>query len=128
MKTIFIISIVSLAMSFLTNFIFNLIIMPVKKEMEKDAEGPHYVNDNDLKSYYRINKLMILRQVGFLNLLIESGGFLFFMIFSILFLIVVFSVKHSVLWTLLCIPGLIFLYFVLNMISTILSRVIAKEN
>jgi hypothetical protein len=111
MKTLFIISLVSLALSFLTDLIFNLIIMPVKKDVEKDTESPHYVNDNDLKSYY---------------LLIENGGFLFFILFSILFLIVAYSAKHSILWTLLCIPGLFFLYFVLNMISAFLSRVLGK--
>lgn len=126
MKTLFIISLVSLALSFLTDLIFNLIIMPVKKDMEKDTERPHSVNDNDLKSYYHMNKPMILKQVGFLNLLIENGGFLFFILFSILFLIVAYSAKHSILWTLLCIPGLFFLYFVLNMISAFLSRVLGK--
>jgi hypothetical protein len=101
MKTLFIISLVSLALSFLTDLIFNLIIMPVKKDVEKDTESPH-------------------------NLLIENGGFLFFILFSILFLIVAYSAKHSILWTLLCIPGLFFLYFVLNMISAFLSRVLGK--
>ena len=38
MKTLLIISIASLALSFLTNLIFSLIIMPIKKAMEKDAE------------------------------------------------------------------------------------------
>jgi hypothetical protein len=100
--------------------------MPVKKEMAKDAEGSLNINGDDLKSYYHINKPMILRQVGFLNLLIESGGLLFFIIFSILFLIVAYSAKHSVFWTLLCIPGLFFLYFVLNMVSALLSRIMVK--
>ena len=54
-------------------------------------------------------------------MLIESGGFLFFTIFSILALIVAYSVKHSLLWTLLCIPGLFFLYFLLSMVSAFLS-------
>ena len=126
MKTLFIISLVSLTLSFLTDLIFNLIIMPVKKDIEKGTEVPHYVNDNDLKSYYHMNKPMILRQAGFLNLLIENGGFLFFILFSILFLIVAYSAKHSIFWTLLSIPGLIFLYFVLQMVSAFLSRMLVK--
>jgi len=125
-RTLFIISFLSLGLSFLTNLIYNLIIMPIKKDMERNSEGPHYINDNDLKSYYHMNKPMILRQVSFLNLLIEKGGFLFFFLFSVLFLVVVYSAKHSILWTLLYIPGLIFLYFVLNLISVFLSRVLVR--
>ena len=126
MKTLFIISIVSLSLSFLADLIFNLIIMPVKKKMEKGSENPHYINNGDLKSYYHINKPIILRQVGFLNLLVESGGILFFIIFSALFLIVAYLAKHSIFWTLLCVPGLIFFYLILNLISAFLSRLLVK--
>ena len=126
MKTIFIISLVALALSFLTDLLFNLIIMPVKKSMEKESDGPHYVNDYDLKAYYRMNSPEILRKVSLLNFLVEKGGFFFFLLFSVLFLIAVYSFKHSIVWTLLCIPGLIFLYFVLNLVSTLLSRVIVR--
>jgi len=126
MEILFIISIVSLVFSFLMDFIYNLIIMPVKKIMEKEHEGPHYVSEYDLKEYYNINKPMILKQIPILGIIIEKGGFLFFSVFVISFLIVVYSVKYSFVWTLLCIPGLAFLYFVMNLVSALLSRLLVR--
>jgi len=126
MKILIITSAISLVLSFVTDLIYNLIIMPIKKEMEQETEGPHNISPNDLEHYYHINKPMILREVTILNTIIEFGGNFFFVIFSLLFLIAAYMVKKSILWTLLCIPGLVFLYFILNLISVSLSRVIVQ--
>ena len=126
MKILSILSLVSFALSFITNLIFNLIVTPVKKEMERRSDGLHYVNDNDLKDYYKINKPMILIKIKILDIIIEYGSFLFYIIFSTLFLIISYVVKSSILWTLLCIPFLIFFYFIITLISTFLSRILVK--
>ena len=51
MKTLSIVLLTSLVMSFITDLIFNLIIMPVKKDREKSEEGPHYIGPDDLVHY-----------------------------------------------------------------------------
>lgn len=126
MEILFISSFVFLFLSFLADLLFNLIIMPIKKLMEKRSDGAHYVNNYDLAEYYRMNRPGILRKVYFLNFLVKSGGPLFFLLFSVLFLVAVYPLKSSIVWSLLFIPGLIFLYFIMNLVSTLLSRVIVR--
>ena len=126
MKTAIISTIVLLVLSFITDLLFNLIILPVKKEVEKDMIGNCNVSAGDLESFYQMNKPMILRRVPLLDFLIENGGIFFFILFSILFLIVSYLISRSLLWTLLCIPGLFLLYFIITMISLFISRVLVR--
>lgn len=116
--------ILSLAVSFLTELIFDLITIQAIKALQSEDGGCRPVSASDIEWAYKSNKPLILRRIVLLNVIIEYGGFLFFTLFSILFLILVYWMQHSILWTLLCIPGLIYLKFILRLISIALARVL----
>jgi len=114
--------------SLITEIFFNLIVLPAKEEREK-AEPDRLLDANDggLDRLYKNNRPSILRRVSLLNFLIESGGSLFFVIFGVTVLIYVYAVSDSITWILICVPGLIFLYFITNLVSILLSTLLMRE-
>lgn len=127
MSAFLVISVLFFLASLITEIIFNLIVFPGKGEAEAETNRAMELDTDPLNELYKINKPVILRRVPILSSLIESGGTAFFMMFGASLLIMVYLEYNSIAWTLLCVPCLVFLYFILNLLSILLSTLLIQS-
>jgi hypothetical protein len=113
--------------SLITEIIFNLIVFPGKGKAEAQTNRAMELDTNPLNELYKTNRPMILRRIPVLSSLVESGGTVFFVMFAASFLITVYLKYHSIAWTLLCVPGLVFLFFISNLLSILLSTLLVQS-
>lgn len=118
----------SLVLSFILDLIFNLIMLPLKMEAENQhKDAPWYVDGEMLYRFYKNNRPGILRSVPVLDLLVQFGSDIFYIIFSVLFLIISYLINNSVLWTIFCLPGLLFGHFIIEVGTIAIARSMVRR-
>jgi hypothetical protein len=116
-----------LLISIIIDFNYYLIVLPMKEWERKQSGGPIYIAPHMLQIFYKVNKPMILREFAVLDFLIQYGGLLFFIGFSLIFLVLVYMVTNSIGWMLLCSPGLVSLYGILQLASIFLGTLLVQR-
>lgn len=128
MKILFAVSLFALFGSIVVDLIFNLITFPLKNEIEKDPEKrPLYEDSEALTRLYYWNRPKILRENPLADALVRNGSTLLYLVFSLTALIGVYLFTLSVGWTLICIPALVFVYFLSSLVSVLLTTLMMKR-
>jgi hypothetical protein len=114
--------------SLITEIIFNLVVLPAKDTREK--ENPDELVGADakgLRRLYRRNLPPILQKAPVLSLTVEFGGTVFFVVFGVVFLLFVYNESNSLAWTLGCVPGLVFLYYLCSLVGILLATLLMRS-
>lgn len=118
------------AASLITEIIFNLVVLPAKDTREREKEKPDELLEADvegLRRLYRRNLPPMLEKAPVLSLTVEFGGSVFFVISGAVFLIFVYDQSNSLGWTLGCVPGLVFLYYLCSLVAILLATLLIRS-
>jgi hypothetical protein len=130
MKILLVIMGCSLLLSIFFNYLFNWIVAPKRMDWEKKGRQQFMppITARIDGDFYRANKPMILRESGFLDFLVQLGGVMFYVVFSIVSLIVSFAAGNSFWWTLACIPVLYIGLQIMDFLTMMVARFVAARN
>ena len=127
MKILLAILISSFLISVILETIYNMITLAAKNEFENNnPEELIEIDEKVLSLFYLLNKPIAIGELPVIDFLLKHGNILFFLIFSLTSLIIVYLEKHSIFFVLLCIPTLIFLYFITSLVSILFSTLFIK--
>ena len=108
--------------------VFNFLLLPFRNEMEGESEVEQENDeDHDLLTSHQINMPELLMKIPYLRSITEHGNTFFFICFGTGLLIVVYTDSRSFILTLLCIPALVFLYYIVNLVSILLATLLMRK-
>jgi len=116
----------SLVASLVSETIFNAVILKSNKSGDT-ADAPDQEETTSAGELYRQQRPPILRRIRLLDYGVRFGSGVFFLVFCLAVLAVAFLKTGSIGWTLLSVPGLVFLYFIGNLVSMMLATLLVQR-
>lgn len=116
----------SLVASLVSETIFNAVILKSNK-FAGTADAPDQEEATSAGELYRQQRPPILRRIRFLDYGVRFGSVVFFLLFCLAVLALAFLKTESIGWTLLSVPGLVFLYFIGNLVSMMLATLLVRR-
>ena len=121
MKVTFLLIILFLILDIICEFIFNIIVVSHQDYLIKN--NPDDILIGDLETSFKLNRPPLLRNNKAIEFIIETGGFYFYIISCLLFLIFYYIwTFQSFFYLILLIPGMIFFKYFLNFLSILSAK------
>ena len=121
MKVTFLLIILFLILDIICEFIFNIIVVSHQDYLIKN--NPDDILIGDLETSFKLNRPPLLRNNKAIEFIIETGGFYFYIISCLLFLIFYYIwTFQSFFYLILLIPGMIFFKYFLNFLSILSDK------
>jgi hypothetical protein len=127
-------SLLCLLISLVIDIIANLFILPAKSNALQE-ENPTETSADEERGFetaIQSDTVVKLQKIPLYGFFLRHGSLIFFVAFGLFLMTAMYLENYPLFWMGLCIPALIFLYFIENLLSilvaTLLMRSTIKED